>query len=200
MPVTNIANIAAVSQNTDGRVARSGGQSGPDPEFATATHIAEFVLEETRRGYFDNDPERFLSRFHLPRTTSTFDGTVRIETIEDLRAQYDMMRDVFARLGATDLIRVCVSARFLSPSKVQSTHMSYLMRDNELLKDPWPNHANLWLIGGRWMVADSAYAATEASVADALTLTEFSANRQTNDLLTQSASTHTTSNDHEDRK
>ena len=50
------------------------------------------------------------------------------------------------------------------------------------------------------MVADSAYATTEASVADALTLTEFSANRQTNDLLTQSASTHTTSNDHEDRK
>ena len=46
MPVTNIPNIAAVSHNTDGRVARSGGQSGPDPEFATATHIAEFVLEK----------------------------------------------------------------------------------------------------------------------------------------------------------
>ena len=189
MPVTNIPNIAAVSHNTDGRGCTQWRAKRARSRVRHSHAHCRVQKQKTRRGCFDNDPERFLSRFTCPATS-----TLTIVQIRQSKtyAQYDMMRDVFARLGATDLIRVCVSARFLSLSKVHEL-LDARQRALKIVVKP----RNL-LIGGRWMVADSAYAATEASVADALTLTEFSANRQTNDLLTQSASTHTTSNDHED--
>lgn len=140
-----------------------------DPDFTDALQVHEFLLEITRRHYASGNVNAFVSRFHLPQRIGTFHGTRILTTAQDVREMfYDVRRSQMSR-GVTDMVRICIAARFVTPSEVRATHMTYLMSGMKLVQEPWPSHGTLQRVRGRWQVACSEYGIDDKGLAHALT-------------------------------
>ncbi len=130
----------------------------PDPPFADAAAVSEFLLEETRAAYQNRDFEALACRFSLPQSMGTFDGERMISTRAELKAIFDAMCDYFESLGVLDLQRKTIAARFINPDRIQATFVSQHVLPGYLLSDEVIAHRVLIRVDGRWLIADGHYA------------------------------------------
>lgn len=128
-----------------------------DPDFVTPEAVHEHLLEITRQAYLQDDEDMFVARLMLPQTIKTSEFTKTLTTLDDVRQVFRANQAKFLRLGVTDLVRVCISARFVDPDRVQATHVSYLMQGTRLLVEPYPNTGELVRKDGLWLISSSQY-------------------------------------------
>lgn len=142
-----------------------------DPDFDDPTDISDYVLELTRRGYVERDFELFCSRFLLPHPIGTFQGERLLETRDDIKAIYDAMCVEHDTLGAIDLQRKTISARFLGDDRVLHTFETRLVLRGYSLSDEVVAHGTLHRVDDRWMIAASSYATTIDGITRAFSAT-----------------------------
>ena len=142
-----------------------------DPDFDDPTEISDYVLELTRRGYVERDFDLFSSRFVLPHPIGTFQGERLLETRDDIRAVFDAMCAEHDALGAIDLKRKTISARFLGDGRVQHTIETRLVLHGYSLSDEVIAHGTLRLMDHRWMIETSSYATTLDGITRAFSAT-----------------------------
>lgn len=144
-------------------------EQGSDPEFDDPLAVSDFLLEVTRKAYFDNDFGSFSKRFALPQVIGTFEGDRTIKNADDLEAVFQSMRQYFARVGVIDLNRRTLSARFLDADTVQYTAISQHILPGYALSEDILIHGILRRIDGLWRISDNRYATTIEPVMRALT-------------------------------
>jgi len=128
------------------------------PHLAEAVAVSDGLLVETRQAYADDDFEAFLACFHLPQIISTFDQTRRLDTPEDLRAVFDAMRRHHREIGAIDIKRRTISARFHAPDVVEATSVSSFLLSDFTQTEETAVHNWLRYVDHRWKISDSSYA------------------------------------------
>lgn len=137
--------------------AEAGGPLPRDPDFETPEAVHEYLLEVTRRAYLQDDEDAFVARFLLPQVIITVQETRAVETPEEVRAIFRANRTRFLQQGVTDIVRVCIAARFVTPDKVQATHVTYLLQGTRLVTAPYPNTGELVRRNGVWLISSSQY-------------------------------------------
>ncbi len=123
-----------------------------------ARAIAQGLLAATGEALRAGDFVAFRNCFRLPQTVQTFNGSSVIETEDDLRQIFDRVRDHFARIGVTELVRHVVNVDFRDADTILSTHESRLLGGNELLETPYPVFSILHRTETGWVIGDSNYA------------------------------------------
>lgn len=119
------------------------------------------MLEETGRGLDTGDFALFEPCFEIPQETVIFDsGTPPIRTRDDLRALFDGVRSHYAELDVERIIRPCIEATFHDSDTIYATHVTFLLKGNELLKEPYPVFASIKRRGDGWKIVHSVYAVT----------------------------------------
>lgn len=97
--------------------------------------------------------------FQLPQESGPFDsGTEPIETRDDLEALFRGVRGHFDDLGAERIIRPCIEASLHAPDTIYATHVTFLLKGNEMVKTPYPVFSILRRTDGIWRFAYSVYA------------------------------------------
>jgi len=124
----------------------------------TAKEISELLLEVTGRGLLAGDFDGFSTAFHLPHTVDSPAGTYVLRAREDLRSVFQSVRKIFVAQGVTDLVRVCESAVFQSPTRVGATHVTHFMAKDRRVNNPFPTYSVLERHDGQWKIATSQYA------------------------------------------
>lgn len=136
-------------------------QDLPDPPEESAREIVERLLEQTGQAILGNDFSLAEPCFKLPQDIQIFDSGVPIETVEDLKALFEGVRDHYANLGVTDLQRPCTSSAFHVADTIYATHMTYVLAGGVLVMEPYPVFSVLRREQGIWRIAHSVYAATQ---------------------------------------
>ncbi len=124
----------------------------------TAQQIAQTMLAVTGNATMSKDFDTYARCFHLPQTMETYSGRVDINTVKDLREIFDSVCKQFDAMGVTDFVRRCLEAQFRDPATIVVAHETRLMRDNYLLREPYPSYGTLKYIDDRWQITDSMYA------------------------------------------
>lgn len=139
-----------------------------ESQFA-ASDIAEALLDITGNALMSDDFDAFAAVFHVPQVMATMAGTVHMETLDDMRRAFDGMHEHLTAIGVTEMFRTCAAAEFKSPTRIESTHVTELLRDGKRLNEPYPVFSVLEKIDGNWKVTGSEYA-LEASDGQALAI------------------------------
>ncbi len=124
----------------------------------TAKDISEMLLELTGGALLSGNFETFAACFHLPHTIETPDHKRVLETRTDLRAVFDSVTDDYRRKRITRLVRICEVATFKSETRVEATHITHMMAEDQRVGDPFPNFSVLEFIDGRWQATATQYA------------------------------------------
>ncbi len=124
----------------------------------SAKVVSEQLLEETGNALLNRDFESFAKAFHVPQTVTTYDRTIELETVDDLRRVFEQMCTSFESLSVTDYVRECVAAEFKSKTVIETTHVSHLIRNGTHVMPPYPVYSTLEMKDGRWKVSGGAYA------------------------------------------
>ncbi len=129
----------------------------------TAEDIAEELLYRTSRSLTSDDLTSVADCFILPQYIETQLGSRLIETEDAVRQVFSSVRKYFVENDVTDIVRTVISAEFLSPDTVGSTHVSRLMRgDGGLFRAPYPVYSIIRRVDGDWKIASSSYAILDA--------------------------------------
>jgi ketosteroid isomerase-like protein len=134
-----------------------------------ASDIAEAILEVTGDALMSGDFDALAAVYHVPQVIVTMAGPINMETPDDLRRAFDGTHQYFKGLGITEVIRACVAAEYTSPTRIESTHVTELVKNGERLNDPYPVFSVLEKKGGNWKVTRGEYA-LEATNGHALAL------------------------------
>ncbi|SHG91701.1 hypothetical protein [Marivita hallyeonensis] len=126
-----------------------------------AIEIAEELLDRTGRGLDSGDFDLFADAFALPYRHDTFDATVEITDLADIRSVYDQVRRHFRQIGVTRIIRFCVAADYQTPDKILSTHESHMFSGSHRIRPPYPVLSTLERRDGAWKITASNYAIGE---------------------------------------
>ncbi|MEL6641202.1 MAG: hypothetical protein AAFP98_07795 [Pseudomonadota bacterium] len=128
-----------------------------DMEIA-ASDVSQALLDITGAALMSGDFDAFASAFHVPQHMATMAGPVFMETTEDMRRAIDEMHNHIKGIGATDLVRKCVVAEYKTPSRIEATHTSEILKDGKRLSGTYPGFSVLEKIDGNWKVTASEYA------------------------------------------
>jgi ketosteroid isomerase-like protein len=134
-----------------------------------ASDIVEAILEVTGGALMSGDFDTLAAVFHVPQTIATMAGPIHMETADDLRRAFDGTHQYFKDLGVTEIIRECVAAKYTSPTRIECTHVTELVKNGERLNDPYPVFSVLEKVDGGWKVTRGEYA-LEATNGHALAL------------------------------
>lgn len=127
----------------------------------TARDIVDALLLQTAKALMTDDFLLAKPCFKLPQDMQIFDAGVKIETTEDLRALFNGVRDYYASLGVTDVVRPCKHVEFHDEDTIYANHMTYLLADGVMVVEPYPVFSILRREDGVWKVAHSVYATTK---------------------------------------
>ena len=136
-----------------------------------AKDISEAILEITGEALISGDFEAFASVFHVPQYMATLAGPIYMETREDMRRAFDEMHGFFKTSGITELNREVTEARYVSETRIESTHVSNPAGDRGFVKGPYPVFSIIEKIDGTWKVAGSEYV-LEADCGQAIALSK----------------------------
>ncbi len=125
---------------------------------SAAEELVRLFLDKTGASILNGDFATYAACFHLPQRVETFDGIKLLETEDDLRAMYLIVRDWLVNKGATDLARDLLVAEFRGDDLIVGAYETRIMRGTELLADPYPNFSSLARIDGIWKIVDGTYA------------------------------------------
>ena len=143
-------------------------QPQADPEFNTAKEVADFLLDVTRKMILSGDTDGFLSRCRLPQTIGTFEGTRILTKPAELREIFENVGQHLAAIGALDMQRKTIAARFIDPDQVQSTFSSQYVLPGLQLTPETVAHGRLVRTQGIWQIAEHHYATVNPSFERAL--------------------------------
>jgi len=104
------------------------------------------------------DFDAFAEVFHLPQTLGTIEGTLHINTRDDLRAVFDRVHQNFVNRGVTHLLRFCEAASFRSETQMEATHVSHFMVGQLRINDPFPTFTTFEWIDNGWKITKTEYA------------------------------------------
>lgn len=135
----------------------------------TASDIAKAILEITGDALMSGDFDAFAAVFHAPQVMATMAGQIHMETVEDMRRAFDEMHHYFKAMGVTELVRACVAAEYKSTTRIESTHVSELLKNGKRINDPYPVFSVISKVDGTWKVTGSEYA-LEASNGQAMAI------------------------------
>ena len=124
----------------------------------TASDVSQALLNLTGQALIEGDFDAFALVFHTPQHMATMAGPIYMETAEDMRRAFDEMHKHLQGIGATDLIRKCVAAEFKSPTRIEATHTSEVLKGGQRLNGPYPSFSVLEKIDGHWKVTGGEYA------------------------------------------
>ena len=128
-----------------------------------AEEIAEDLLYRTSKALISNCCDRVGACFEYPQVLETIAGKLLVESEDDIFKMYARVRSYFEANGVRDIVRTVVSAEFLSPTMVGSTHVSQLLlEDGTPFRAPYPSYSILRESGGVWRVASTMSAILDA--------------------------------------
>jgi hypothetical protein len=132
--------------------------------------ICEHLLDLTRRALLEGDFDAFEQAFLLPHIHTTLDGTVFLETREDLLELHTRVTREFARLGVDDIHRVILSAAFSGPDRIVVQTVSHHLSGGRRVNTPFPVMTELQRCGPQWRIASANYVvrSDNPTIADAL--------------------------------
>ena len=128
-----------------------------------AIDIASAILEITGTALMNGDFDAFAAVFHTPQMMATMTGPVHMETVEDMRRAFDEMHRHFKETGVTDMIREVVAADYTSDTRIESTHVSEVLRNGKRQAQPYPVFSVIEKIDGTWKVTASEYALEDSN-------------------------------------
>lgn len=123
-----------------------------------ASDVSQALLDITGQALMEDNFEAFVEVFHVPQYMATMAGPIYMETTEDMRRAFDGMVKHLQGIGATDMVRNCVVAEYKTPSRIEATHTSEVLRDGKRLNGPYPGFSVLEKVDGSWKVTGSEYA------------------------------------------
>ena len=129
----------------------------------TAEDIAEELLYRTGKTLEVDDLTEIARCFVLPQYLETLSGNTLIKTEEEVVQLLSQVRQYYLENKVSDSVRTVVSANFLDPDTIGSTHVTRLMReDGELFRAPFPVYSILRRVAGEWKIASCSYAILDA--------------------------------------
>lgn len=131
------------------------------PTSESAREIVERLLAQTGKAIMTDDFSLARPCFKLPQDIQIFDNGVNIETVEDLRALFEGVRDYYASLGVTEVVRPCNQVAFHDEDTIYANHMTYLMSGGVMLVEPYPVFSIIRRDNGVWKIAHALYATTK---------------------------------------
>ena len=128
-----------------------------------ADEIADDLLYRTGRAITSGDLEWADGCFQLPQFMETVDGSQLIETEEGVRQVIRNVRAYYAANGVTDVVRTVISAEFVDPNTIGSTHVARLMKaGGKAFRAPYPVYSIIRKIGDDWKIVSTSYAILDA--------------------------------------
>ncbi|NNE50903.1 MAG: hypothetical protein HKN30_00695 [Sulfitobacter sp.] len=142
-------------------------------QIQSAQVIAGHLLQETGIALMDRDCDAFMRHIAFPHTIETFQGEQRIETEGHFRAVFQSFRDHLCKIGVTDAVRRVIEASFKTDTRIESTHEVRLLNGDVLVQTPYVAYSVILWDGkeGRWKIASSIYAITDAPELNAALVT-----------------------------
>ncbi len=129
-----------------------------DPNFTDPVEVSDFLLEKTRKAYFDRDFDAFRQRFLLPKWVGSYNGERLIETVSALREVYDNMCAFFDSQGVIDLRRRTLSATFETPDVMRCTYVQQYVLTGYALTEELVALGTCRRVDGMWKVSACNYA------------------------------------------
>ena len=123
-----------------------------------ASDVSQALLDVTGNALLAGDFDAFASVFHTPQHMTTMAGPIYMETTEDMQRAFDEMHKYLTSIGATDLVRKCIAAAYETPTHIDATHTSEVLRNGKRLSEPSTGFSILQKIDGNWKVTGSQYA------------------------------------------
>ncbi|MEM7211742.1 MAG: hypothetical protein AAF479_07595 [Pseudomonadota bacterium] len=123
-----------------------------------ALEIAKAMLARTTRALETDDFILFESCFLVPHEIQTFGGNRILSTRRELKRAFDQVRNYYASLNVTRLVRTCTEAEFLDDDTMQFTHVNHLLNDTTLVRESFPTLTVVRRVNGAWKAASSVYA------------------------------------------
>lgn len=128
-----------------------------------AVAIINEMLEQTREAAFTRNFDLFMQWCALPHTITTFETLRTVRTVEEMEAVFEAQCDNFAAMQVTDMVRECKAAKFGSPDRIFSMHVTNLMAGDRRLLAPYPAFMVMDLVENGWRVSKSDYAVAAGS-------------------------------------
>lgn len=123
-----------------------------------AEEIVEDLLYETGRA-LSGEIHEIGDLFEVPQIMETPEGKRLVETEDDARRVLAGVRAYFEESGVTDIVRTVISAEFLSPDLIGSSHVTQLLREGgEPFRAPYPVYTITRRSQGLWRVSASIIA------------------------------------------
>ncbi|MCF2872518.1 hypothetical protein L0664_15690 [Octadecabacter sp. G9-8] len=108
------------------------------------------------------DAETFISRMSYPNVMVCDGGTTVIKDGAHERAILAEYFETLRMQRVTAFIRLCTEAEFITPDRIEGTHISHMMSSGHRLNKPYPNRLRLERINGHWLETASANALRRA--------------------------------------
>lgn len=118
----------------------------------SAMDIAQAIFEVLGDAVVAADFETFSSLFQVPLQMAQGSKNVTVKDNDDLHVLFMRRHNRLKDLGATLLVRACVSASFETPLRILATHVGHVVKDNERLSEPQPIYTVIEKIGGDWKI------------------------------------------------
>jgi hypothetical protein len=132
-----------------------------DRLLTTARDVSEYLLEKTGEAMLAGDMDAFAQNFLLPQDIDTFDGRLRVDTVEEVKEVARNVRAHFMSKGVTEMVRHCIDAHFRDEKTVEATHETRLLSGTQLVQAPFPVFSVLKHTETGWKIASSQYAITD---------------------------------------
>ncbi len=156
------------------------------PTARQAHDIAEDLLDRTGRAMDNGDFEAFESCFSRPVVMDTLEEKLLLQTREDVRRTFDAVRRFRAQNGVIKALRENVSAEFVDPQTIATTHVTRMLTaQNAILGQPYIAHSLLRNVNGTWQFNFCQYA-----VDDLPQLNAALATHKTKDAASKAASSN----------
>lgn len=139
-----------------------------DPHFEDPVAVGDYVLDVTGAALLNSSFDVFLDRCHLPQTLGTFEGTRILATPEDIQTIFKGVCAHLKTIGALELRRRTIAARFIDADQLLYTFSSQYVLPGFQLTQESVAHGRLVRTEGRWKIADHDYATSNAKLQQVL--------------------------------
>lgn len=129
---------------------------------AASKAIYQDLLDRMSRALFARDLETWLDGLVLPHRMTTCDGSIMLETPEDVAITFADYVGALDKLGVVRMERTCEIARSSEPGRIEGYHSTAMFREGD---EPLPVYTVKWVLcecaDGQWRVSkgDSALSA-----------------------------------------
>ena len=124
-----------------------------------AEEIADDLLYRSGQAMISGDFESFRACFDVPQVYETATGKRIAKTEAEFRQVYDDVRAYHETNHIIDRARMVISASFISPDTIGSTHVSSLMQEGGTnFRKPHPAYSIIRKFDEEWRIVSCIYA------------------------------------------